>query len=109
MAELADEVTRLVGRLDLGESHYLTGAMRPEVTGSSEITQACNEFENEWAFGRDRLTSSLNKLIGFLQSAAQEYGETDAQMAIDAMTIGMTDEQETAFRRQVEGSQKLEY
>lgn len=88
MAALADELSTLVSRLELGDSHYLRQVMRLEVTGSAEVTEACSEFEDHWAFGRDRISTSLEKLIGFLSSAALEYAESDGGAASMISAIG---------------------
>lgn len=88
MARLADELLRFISRLELGDSHYLRKSMRTEVTGSLDVTDACGDFEDEWSFGRDRISNSLQKLAGFLMSASKEYEETDTQLAIGLLTAG---------------------
>jgi pimeloyl-ACP methyl ester carboxylesterase len=82
MNQLADDLSSLVSSLELGDSHYLRNAMSTEVTGSSDVTDACDDFEKEWSFGRDRISSTLGRLVGFLRSAAMAYEEADVQLAI---------------------------
>ena len=101
MAALAEELGRLVQRLDLGDAGYLRGAMRPDVTGSNTLSEACAAFEAEWDFGRDRLKTTLTKVASFLQSAAVEYAQSDSDQAVNALAAGMTDDQEQQFRQRV--------
>jgi hypothetical protein len=90
IAQLADDIDRLVRRLDLGDAHYLRGAMRLDVTGHQGLSDACAEFEHQWSFGRDRLGRSLQQLIEFLVTAAEEYEAADAQAAAAARSNAST-------------------
>lgn len=102
MFELGDELDRLTRRLDLGDGGYMRTALGVHNTGHANLSAACAEFEDHWAFGRDQIRTALTKLTGFLSDAANEYAEADAQGAIDFATVGMSDAQEAEFRAQVE-------
>lgn len=86
ISELADDVLRMITLLELGDSNHLRRTLGPDVTGSQDLSDACAEFESEWSFGRDRLSSSLKRLAEFLQSAAKVYEDTDVQLAIAQAT-----------------------
>lgn len=99
MNQLAEDLSGLVSSLELGDSNYLRHLMRTEVTGSSDVTDACGDFEKEWSFGRDRISSTLERLIGFLRSAAMAYEEADVQLAI---ALGGGDSCQIPSQRQAE-------
>ena len=80
--ELADGIAHLVADLELGDLHYLRQNIYEDTSGASNVSDACDEFEKEWSFGRDRLSSSLRRLFEYLQSAANAYEEADLQNAI---------------------------
>ena len=86
IAELADDVLRMIALLEFGDSNLLRRTLGPEVTGFQDLSDACAEFESEWSFGRDRLSSSLKQLAVFLDSAAKLYEDADVELMIAQAT-----------------------
>lgn len=82
LKKIAGELAALAGRMDvLDDNHYLRNTMRVEKSGSQELMDACGDFENEWAFGRDRLQTKMNSFAEFLTTAAETFAQADAAMS----------------------------
>ena len=80
LREVAAGMEKLARRLDLGQANYLRNAIGPEVTAHKGLSDAIDDFENEWDMGRDRIMMALTSLSEFLLGVAQNYEAAEAAL-----------------------------
>jgi ABC-type transporter Mla subunit MlaD len=80
---LADRLESIRARLDAGSRTMRAVAGH---VGSSQVYTACEDFEDHWRDGREKIDGNAENLARMLHSSADAFRDTDEQLRSELET-----------------------